>query len=141
MLDVDDILPSPLTPLVLPPPVPEPVSKMQTLALFTMAQASPQPQSVNLATNARVKPLPLSATSFSSSELHLCIGKDTISPTTPTTPLSSSEEHLLQGCSSNSTHSPWRHSRHSWCQSHQLSPHTGLTRLLRNNRVTQHPKQ
>ena len=63
MLDVDDILPSPLTALELPPPVPEPVCEMQTLALITMDQASPRPQSVDSATYACVNPLPLPATS------------------------------------------------------------------------------
>ena len=42
MLDVDDILPWPVRPLVLPPPVPEHVYEMQTPALFTMDQASRQ---------------------------------------------------------------------------------------------------
>ena len=45
-LEVENILHSPLTPLVLPPPVPEPVCEMHTPALFTIAQSSPQPQSV-----------------------------------------------------------------------------------------------
>ena len=57
-LDVDDSLPLPLAPLVLLPPVPEPVCEMQTPALLTMAQASPQPQSVDSAFHARVKALP-----------------------------------------------------------------------------------
>ena len=63
MLEVKDILPSPLTPLVFP--VPEAVCEMQTPALFTMAQSSPQPQSVDTATYARVNPLPSTATSSS----------------------------------------------------------------------------
>ena len=41
MLEIDDILPSPLKQLVLPPPEPEPVCEMQTPALFTIAQPSP----------------------------------------------------------------------------------------------------
>ena len=98
LLDVDNILPSPLTPMVQPPPVPEPVSEMQAPALFTMAQASPQPQSVDLAAPARVNPLPSPATSSSSSgELHLYIGSDTRSHTATMGPPSSSKEFLLQG--------------------------------------------
>ena len=93
MLDVDDILPSPLTPLVLAPTVPEPVCEMQTAALFTMAQTSPQSQSVDTANYARVNPLPSPATfSSSSGELHLYIDTDTIPSTVPTGPHSSSHE-------------------------------------------------
>ena len=100
MLEVDDILPSALTPLVLAPTVPEPICKMQTPALFTMAQSSPQPQSVNVANCARVKPLPSPTTSSSSSgELHLYIGSDASSPSVPAGPQSSSQELLLQGTS------------------------------------------
>ena len=92
------MLHSPLTPLVLPPPVPEPVCEMQTPALFTMAQSSPQPQSVDTANYVRVKPLPSPATSFSSSgELHLYIDSDTSSTSVPVGPQSSSQELLLQG--------------------------------------------
>ena len=65
MLEVDDILPSPLTPLVLAPTVPQPVCEMQKPALFTMAQTSPQPHSVDTANYARVNPLPSPATSSS----------------------------------------------------------------------------
>ena len=98
MLEVEDILPSPLTALVLPPPVPEPVCEMQTPALFTMAQSSPQPQSVDTGNYARVNPLPSTATSSSSSgELHLFIGSDTSSPSIAVGPTSSSQELLLQG--------------------------------------------
>ena len=85
MLEVDDILPSPLTPLVLAPTVPEPVCKMQTPILFTMAQSSPQPQSVDTTNYARMNPLPSPATSSSSSgALHLYIDSDTSSPSVPT---------------------------------------------------------
>ena len=97
-LEVDDILPSPLTPLVLHPTVPEPVCKMQTPALFTMAQASPQPQSVDTANYARVTPLPSAATSSSSSgELHLCIDSDASSLSVLIGLHSSSQEPLPQG--------------------------------------------
>ena len=85
MLEVDDILPSPLTPLVLALTVPEPVCEMQTLALFTTAQSSPQPSP---------------ATSSSSwGELHLYIDRVTSSPSVPTGQQSSSQELLLQGTS------------------------------------------
>ena len=98
MLEVDDILPSPLTPLVLAPRVPKPVCEMQTPALFTMVQTSPQPQSVDTANYARVNPLPSPATSSSSSDkLHLYIDSDTSSPTVPAGLQSSSQE--LQGTS------------------------------------------
>ena len=91
MLEVEDILPSPLTPLVLPPPVPETVYEMQTPALFTMAQPSPQPQSVDTANFASVNPMPSPATSsWSSGELHLYIDSDTSSPSIATGPTSSS---------------------------------------------------
>ena len=74
MLDVGDILPSPLTPLVLPHPVPELVCEMKTPAFFKIAQSSPQPQSMDTADYARVNPLPSPATSsFSSGELDLYI--------------------------------------------------------------------
>ena len=100
MLEVDDILPTPLTPLVLAPTVPEPVCELQTPALFTMAQSSPRPQSVDTANYARVNPLPSPATSSSSSgELHLYIDSDTSSPSVPTGLQSSSQELLLQGTS------------------------------------------
>ena len=93
MLEVDDILPSPLTPLVLAPTVPEPVCETQTPALFTMAQTSPQPQSVDTANYARVNPLPSPATSSSSSgELHLYIDSDKIPPTVPSGQHSSSQD-------------------------------------------------
>ena len=98
MLEVDGILPSPLTPLVLPPPVTEPVCEMQTPALFTMAQSSPQPQSVDTTMSARVNPLPSPATSSSSSgELRLYIDSDGNSPSLNRGPTSSSQELLLQG--------------------------------------------
>ena len=98
MLEVDDILPSPLTHLVLPHPVPEPVCEMQTPALFTMAQSCPQPQSVDTINYARENQLPSPATSSSSSgELHLHIKSDTSSPSVPAGPPSSSEELLFQG--------------------------------------------
>ena len=97
MLEVEDIQPSPLTPLVLPPPVPEPVCKMQTPALFMMAQSSPHPQSVNTANYARVNPLPSPATSSSSSgEPHLYIDSDTSSPSIAIGQTSLSQELLLQ---------------------------------------------
>ena len=96
MLEVDDILPSPLTPLVLQPPVPEPVCEMQTPALFTMAQSSPQPQSVDTVTFARVNPLPSPATFSSSGELRLYIDSDGNLPSNLGPP-SSSQELLLQG--------------------------------------------
>ena len=100
MLEVDDVLPSPLTPLLLAPTVPEPVCEMQTPALFTMAQSSPQPQSVDTVNYARVNPLPSPATSSSSSgELHLYIESDVGSPSVPTGLQSSSQELLLQGTS------------------------------------------
>ena len=100
MLEVDDILPSPLNPLVLAPTVPKPVCKMQTPALFTMAQSYPQPQSVDTVNYARVNPLASPATSFSSSgKLHLYIDSDTSSPSVPTGLQSSSQELLLQGTS------------------------------------------
>ena len=93
MLVVDDILPSPLTPLVLAPTVPKPVCEMQTPALFTMAQTSPQPQSVDTANYAQVNTLPSPATSFSSlGELHLYIDSNTSPPTVPTGQHSSSHE-------------------------------------------------
>ena len=98
MLEVEDILPSPLTPLVLPPPMPEPVCEMQTPALFTVAQSSPQPQSVDTANYARVNPLPSPASSCSSSgELQLYVDTDTSSPSTAVGPTNSSHELLLQG--------------------------------------------
>ena len=98
MLEVEDILPSPLTPLVLPPLEPEPVCEMQTPALFTMAQSSPQPQSMDTANNAWVNLLPSAATSCSSSgEFHLYIDSDTSSPSIAVGPTSSSQELLLQG--------------------------------------------
>ena len=65
MLEIEDILPSPVAPLVLPHAVPETVCEMQTPALFTKAQPSPQPQSLNTTNYARVNPLPSPATSSS----------------------------------------------------------------------------
>ena len=100
MLEVDDILPLPLTPFVLAPTVPELVREMQTPALFTMAQSSLQPQSVDTANYARVNTPPSPATSSSSSgELHLYIDSDTSSPSAPTGLQSSSQELLFQGTS------------------------------------------
>ena len=94
----DDPHPSPLTPLVLPPPVPEPVCEMQTPALFTIAQSSPQPQSVDTAKYAWVDPLPSPATSSSSSgELHLYIDSDMSSLSVSVGPQSSSQNLSLQG--------------------------------------------
>ena len=93
MLEVDDILPSPLTPLVLAPTVSESVCEMQTPALFSMAQASPQPQSVDTANCALVDPLPSVATSSSSSgEHHLYIDSGKSSTSAPAGPHSSSQE-------------------------------------------------
>ena len=99
MLEVEDILPFPLTPLVLAPPVPEPVCEMQTPDLYRMAQSSPQPQSVDTANFARVNPVPSPATTSSSSsgELHLSFDSDTSSPSVPIGQTSSSQELLLQG--------------------------------------------
>ena len=71
---------------------------MQTQALFTMAQSSPQPQSVDTDNYARVNPLPSPATSSSSSgELHQYIDSDMSSPCVPVGQQSSSQELLLQG--------------------------------------------
>ena len=93
MLEVDDILPSPLTPLVLAPTVPKPVCEMQTLALFAMAQSFPQPQSVDTGNYARVNPLSSTATySSSSGELHVYIDSDTSSPSIAIGQASSSRE-------------------------------------------------
>ena len=98
MLDVNAILPMLLTPLVLPPPLREPVCEMHTPALFTIAQASPQPQSVDAATYSRVNPLPSPITSSSSSgELPLFFGSNTSSPTATVGRISPSQELLLQG--------------------------------------------
>ena len=97
VLEVDDILPSPLTPLVLAPTVPKPVCEMQTPAFFTMAQPSPHPKFVDTANYARVNPMPSSATSSSSSdELHLYFDSDTSSPSVPVGPQNSSQGLLLQ---------------------------------------------
>ena len=41
MLEIDDILPSLITPLALARTVPDPVCEMQTPALFTMVQIPP----------------------------------------------------------------------------------------------------
>ena len=98
MLEVEDILPSPLSPLLPPLPVTEPVCEMQTPALFRMAQSSPQPQSVDTANYARVNPLPSPTTSSSSSgELRLYIDSDTSSTSVPVELQSSLHELLLQG--------------------------------------------
>ena len=98
MLEVEDILPSTLTLFVLPHQVPERVWEMQTPALFTMAQCSPQPQSMDAANYARVNPLLSPATSSSSSgELHLFIESDTSSPSAPVGPPSSLKQLLLRG--------------------------------------------
>ena len=94
MLEVEDILPSHLTPLVLPHPVPEPECKMQTPSP-SRQQSSPQPPSGNTANYAWVNPLPSPATS-SSGELHLYIDSDTSSPSIHVGPLCSSQEPLLQ---------------------------------------------
>ena len=96
MLEVEDILPSPLTPLVPPPPVPEPVCEMQTPGFSTRAQSSPQSQSVDTAFYARVNPLPSPATSSSSGELHLYIDSDVSSPSIKLGPTSSPQELLMQ---------------------------------------------
>ena len=98
MLEVDDILPKPLTPLVLAPTVAEPVCEIQTPAVFTMAQSYPQPHSVDTANYARLNPLPSPATSSSSSgDLNLYIVSGTSSPSVPTGLQSSSEELLFHG--------------------------------------------
>ena len=65
---------------------------MQTPALFTMAQTSPQPQSVDTANYARVNALPSPATSSSSGALQLYIDSDTSPPTVPAGKHSSSQE-------------------------------------------------
>ena len=97
MLEVEDLLPSPITPLVLPPQVPEPIYETQTPALFTMAYTSPQPQSVDTANYAQVNTLPSTATSSScSGELYLYIDSDMSSPSVPVGPQSSSQELSLQ---------------------------------------------
>ena len=71
---------------------------MQTPALFTMAQSSPQPKSVDTANYVWVNPLPSPATSSSSAgELHLYIDSDTSSPWVPVGQQSSSQELSLQG--------------------------------------------
>ena len=92
MLEVDDILPSPLTPLELASTVPNKFAKRKH------PPSSPQPQSVDTANFARVNPLLSPATSSSSSgELHLYIDSDTSSPSVPTGLQSSSQELLVQG--------------------------------------------
>ena len=97
MLDVDDIRPSPLTTLVLPHPVPEPVCEMQTPALFTMAHASPQPHFVDSANHARVNTLLSHTTSsLSSGKFRLYIESDT-SPPTQMRPPSLSQQLRHQG--------------------------------------------
>ena len=98
MLENEDILPSPLTPLLLPPPVSKPNREKQTPALFTMAQSSLRPQSVDTANHARVNPLPSPAKfSSSSGDLQLYIDSDTSSPSVLVGPQSSSQELSLQG--------------------------------------------
>ena len=99
MLDVDDILPSTLTPPVLAPPVPKPVCKLQTPALFTMIHASPRPQSLDAPNyELRVNHLPSPATSSSfSGELPLFIGSNSDSLTVVAGSLSLSLELLLPG--------------------------------------------
>ena len=105
MLEVDDILPSPLTPLVLIHPVLEAVCEMQTPAPFTMAQSPPQPHSMDTAIYARMNPLPSPATSaYSSSDLPLNIENDTKLPLAPAGPPSSSPELPLKET--------------NWCHSH-----------------------
>ena len=99
-LDVIDILPSPLAPLVVTLPVPESVCEIQAPALITMAKASPQPHSVDVATYSRVNPLPSPATSSSSSggELPLFIWSDSNSPAAiPPGTINSSQELLIKG--------------------------------------------
>ena len=148
MLDVDGILPSPMTPLVLSPPVPEQVCKMQTPALFSISQAFAKTQSVDSATYARVNPLPSPATSSSSSgEVQLYIGGDPSSHTAPTAQLSSSLELLIEG------QKPVPQPPQSFTMAPQppplvlqppkQPPHSSswLMRLLQNNWVTQNPKQ
>ena len=98
MLDVDDTLPSLLTPPLLAPPVTEPVCELQTQAPFTMTHASPQPQSLDAPNYARVNPLPLPATFSSvSEELPLFIGSNSNSPTVVAGTMGLSQELLLQG--------------------------------------------
>ena len=98
MLDVDDILSSPVAPLVLAPPVAEPVCEIaQRLPLFEIAQASLQPQSVDAVTYEWMNSLPSLATSFScSGELPLFIGSGPNSPTAIAGTLSSSQQLQLE---------------------------------------------
>ena len=70
---------------------------MQTPALFTMAQSSPQPQSVDTVTYARVKPLPSPGTISTSGELRRYIDSDGRSPSLNPGPTGSSQELLLRG--------------------------------------------
>ena len=150
MLEVDDIVPSPLTPLVLAPTVPKPVCEMQTPDLFTVAQSSPQPRSVDTANYARVNPLPSPATSSSSSgERHLYIDSDTSSPSVPARPQSSSQEHksyfkeTVRGHSH--THYFQLRTQQSPQYNHQFSLRTFHLGLMnwpqRNNLVTLHQRR
>ena len=76
-----------------PSPVPETVCEMLTPALFTMAPASPQPQSEDAVNFSRANPLPSSATASSSSgDLPLLMGSNPSSPERATGSLSSSQE-------------------------------------------------
>ena len=82
------------------PQYPNQCAKLQTPALFMIAQSSPQPQSLDTANYARWNPLPSPATSSSSSGgLHLYIDSDTSSSSVPTGQQSPSQELLLQGTS------------------------------------------
>ena len=96
---------------------------MQTPALFTMAQSSPQPQSVDMANYVRVNPLPSTATSSSSSgEIHLCIDSDTGSPSIPVGPQNLSPELLLQGTSQVPQLPPFSSTAHTAVSASQPPP-------------------
>ena len=96
MLKFDANLPSSLKPLLMAPPMSEPVCKMQTPTLFTVAHASQQLQSVDTDSYSQLNPL-LSPNTLSSclGERPLFIGSNTSTPTAGTGLLSSSQ--LLQG--------------------------------------------
>ena len=131
-----------------PLPLPEPVCEIQTPALFMTAQVSPQRQSVDSFTYARVNPLLSPATSsLSSGEVCHYIGSNTSSSTVPTGTLSLSQELSLQGQQllPQSPH-PFAMVSQSpqFLPQSPLQPRTALfrpMRLLWNNRVAQQPKR
>ena len=149
MAEVDDILPSHLTPLVLAPTAPEPVCEMQTpAALFTLTQSSPQPESVDTANYARVNPLPSPATySSSSGELHLYIDSDTSLPSVPVGLQSSSQELLLQRTSQVPQPPPLFSTTHTGVSTSQpppslrASPHGLIKWPQRNSQVIPHQRR